>query len=422
MEPHGGDSIAVDPGDKDGNVVYVSAGKYANPSGGQPNGAILKSLDRGRHWKQVLSDTGGTVKDSESGERLAVDPHNGLHVLYASRSKGLLESDDGGETWRQDAHLPAVPVNDRANARDQGLLFAQFDASSGLAAERRHGRVAYVGAGATGVFATRDGGASWQLMAGSPKNPRRACIAAGVLFVSHAEGLARYSAAEGWKDITPQPGKYYALAVAPDNPRHLITALNQNRKDGPLFRSLDGGGSWKPLKCRFKNTVPWWNPEQTNLRLACIFSLSLDSFHPHRAWATDWYGIYRTDDITADVVEWTNCEAGHEEVVCTGALAAPPESRFRLYSGVADVGGFDREALDRPPSKLSWDRGYQWQTTTGIAWQPSDKDFLVRVGSLGWANRARAVPTRSMAASRGSSSARSPTCFLGLPQNPWVKH
>ena len=239
---YGGDSIAVDPTDKEGNVVYLSAGKYANPTGGQPNGAILKSVDRGAHWKQVLADVGGTVKDSESGERLAVDPHNGRHVFYASRSKGLLESDDAGETWRQNTHLPAVPVSDQPNARDQGLLLSLFDPPSGVDAKHRHGQIAYVGAAALGVFATADGGASWRLMAGSPKNPRRACVAAGVLFVSHEEGVARYSAAEGWKDITPQPGKYYAIAVDPANPRHVVTVLNQNKKNGPMFRSTDGGG------------------------------------------------------------------------------------------------------------------------------------------------------------------------------------
>lgn len=384
---YGTDSFAVDPNDLSGNKLYLSTGKYCNQSWAKPNGIIMKSDNRGTTWKQVLPEAGGTVKDSQSGERLAVDPNNGKHLLYASRSKGLMESDDAGESWHKSETFPAQQEIKDGNAGNQGLLFAVFDQSSGLAPGTGNTKTVYVAAAGTGVFCTDNGGASWQLLENPPKSPFRSGIGSdGSLFVTHKEGIAKFAAGTGWENVTPpsKPGNYGGISVDPSDPKHVVAAFIQNKKDAPMFRSADGGKSWVELKNVLENTVPWWNPDRQNHRLAHIFALSFDPFHRNRVWATDWYGVYRTDDITAEKVVWTNLEKGQEEIVTLGNLESPPDSKYRLYSSVADVGGFDHESIDSFPKQATFDKGYKWQTTTGIAWSRNDKDFLVRVGGLIW--------------------------------------
>ncbi len=384
---YGVDSFAVDPGDSTGSRIYISTGKYAGQTWAKPNGIIMKSSDRGATWKRILPEAGGTVRDSQAGERLAVDPNNGKHLLYASRAIGLQESDDEGESWHRNAGFPAQPEIADGNAGLQGLLFTVFDKSSGTVPESSHTRTVYVGGAGSGVYCSVDGGASWKLLENSPKYPYRACIGGdGTLYVTHKDGIAKFAQKDGWKEIAPptQKGNFGGITVDPSDPGHVVAAFIQNKKDAPMFRSTDGGETWTQLKNELINTVPWWNPDVENHRLAHIFSLSFDPHYPKRVWATDWYGVYRTDDISAETVKWTNLEKGHEEIVTLGTLEAPPESKFRLYSSVADVGGFDHEDIDRFPSKATFDRGYKWQTTTGIAWSRSDKDFLVRVGGLVW--------------------------------------
>ncbi|HBC88903.1 MAG TPA: hypothetical protein DCZ94_18325 [Lentisphaeria bacterium] len=382
---YGTDSLAVDPSDATGNKLYLSTGKYCNESWAKPNGVIMKSNDRGATWKRVLPESCGHV--SGSGEKLAVDPNNGKHLLYASKTKGLMESDDEGETWKQNASFPSQIQNADGSSTVTALLFTVFDKSSGLVPETSHTKTIYVGGAGKGVFCSEDGGASWKLLENSPKDSFRTCIGSdGVLFISHKDGIAKFAAKDGWKDITPptHKGNYSGIAQDFSNPKHLVAAFLQNKKDPPMFRSTDGGETWTQLKNVLENTVPWWNPDVQNHRLAHVFAMSFDPFHPNRVWAVDWYGVYRADDITAEAVKWTNLEKGHEEIVTLGTLEAPPESKFRLYSSVADVGGFDHESIDSFPTKATFDRGYKWQTTTGIAWSRSDKDFLVRVGGLVW--------------------------------------
>ena len=75
----GVESIALDPSDPD--RVYFACGTYTNPH--TPNGAILRSRDRGRTFQRtnVPFKFGGNETGRGNGERLAVDPNDG-NILY----------------------------------------------------------------------------------------------------------------------------------------------------------------------------------------------------------------------------------------------------------------------------------------------------------------------------------------------------
>ncbi|MGA8528544.1 MAG: xyloglucanase, partial [Acidobacteriaceae bacterium] len=68
-------SIAVDPSDP--NRVYLACGTYT--SADAPDGAVLRSADRGRTFQRtnVPFKFGANEDGRGNGERLAVDPRNG---------------------------------------------------------------------------------------------------------------------------------------------------------------------------------------------------------------------------------------------------------------------------------------------------------------------------------------------------------
>lgn len=378
---YGGEGLAIDPGDASGNLLYAACGKsvseWAEKAGGAV-GCLMKSSDRGQTW-QPLDAFGGRV--GALGERLVVDPANGQHLFYLSKMKGLLESSDGAATWQPAAAALGLKPDGR-DEKTLGLPFLLFDPAGGTVAGGQRSKVVYLGATGKGVCRSSDGGQTWEVLPGSHLKPRCAALGSdGRLFVSSPDGVARWDG-QAWTVVTPAPDKTFrALAVDPHNPRHVLCAGDQNARNTPVYRSLDGGATWTQVPIQADETVPWWRGHHW---LNSVFCLTFDPHYPGRVWASDWYGVYRTDDIAASPSRWTNLTRGHEELVCIGALASPPRSKYRLYSGLADVGGFDHEALEAAPSKHLWDKGFAWNTTSGIAWTPADPDFLVRVGGRNW--------------------------------------
>lgn len=102
----GVESIAIDPSDP--NRVYLACGTYTAPSA--PNGAILRSRDRGRTFERtdVPFKFGGNENGRGNGERLAVDPHEGRILFLGTRYAGLWKSTDAGATWKRVESFPDI--------------------------------------------------------------------------------------------------------------------------------------------------------------------------------------------------------------------------------------------------------------------------------------------------------------------------
>jgi photosystem II stability/assembly factor-like uncharacterized protein len=91
-------TVAVDP--TNANVVYTTAGSAgAN--------LLWKSTDGGVNWTQILSNAEAQAT-SPDVYSVAIDPANGQHLLVGFHgdwqgrsSSGLLESTNGGATWRR---------------------------------------------------------------------------------------------------------------------------------------------------------------------------------------------------------------------------------------------------------------------------------------------------------------------------------
>ena len=168
--------------------------------------AVWRSDDLGRTW-------------THSGAGIALGEHEPVQALWALAAAGgsvylgaepaaLFASDDGGGSWRHVEALRGHPLADKWAPGGGGLILhcIATDAS---------GRTLTTGISTGGVFASADGGASWEV---------------------RQDGLPR-----------PDPNEFYFscvhhIAVRPGGEGRF---LQQNHQG--TFRSDDGGRSWHEI-------------------------------------------------------------------------------------------------------------------------------------------------------------------------------
>ncbi|MDE2023834.1 MAG: glycosyl hydrolase [Gammaproteobacteria bacterium] len=205
-------AIAVAPSNP--KVIYVGTGESDIRNTLLTGDGLYKSADAGKTWsKSGLADT-------HVISRIVVDPNNADivyvaalgHVWAPNSERGVYKSTDGGKTWKK-----ILYVNDQTGAidlvmdpRDPQILYAAM-----WQAHRTHWGFSSGGAG-SGIYATRDGGASWTN-------------------ITHNQGLPT--------GIFGRVG----LAIAPSNPNVMYTIIQAQYqgKDGGVFRSDNAGRSWK---------------------------------------------------------------------------------------------------------------------------------------------------------------------------------
>ncbi len=201
-------SVAVAPSDP--NVVYVGSGE-ANIRGNVAAGnGIYRSTDAGKTWQHVWKAVGqiGTMTVHPQNPDIAFAAVLGS-PFGPGPDRGVYRTTDGGKSWKQvlakDADTGASDVClDPNNPR---IVFA------GLWQTRRKPWEMTSGGPGSGLYVSRDGGDTWtQLKTGEhglPDGP--------------------------WGKI--------GVAVAPSHSPRVYALIEA--EDGGLFRSDDGGESWK---------------------------------------------------------------------------------------------------------------------------------------------------------------------------------
>jgi photosystem II stability/assembly factor-like uncharacterized protein len=238
------------------NVFYVGA----------VNGGVWKTEDAGRTWKPIFED-----QPTQSIGAIAVAPSD-ANVIYAASGEGLhrpdlsvgdgiYRSNDAGRSWTHLGLADGQQIPELAiDAHNPNRLFAAvLGHPYGPNAQR-------------GVFRSLDGGVMWQK----------------VLYKDEDTGAS-------------------AVIIDPSNPDIVYAALWQSRlgpwedknefqgTGGGLFKSIDGGNTWKSLTNGFPKGL-----SQVNIAIA--------PSSPHRLYAevgTDepgeyssstGLGLYRSDD------------------------------------------------------------------------------------------------------------------------------
>jgi photosystem II stability/assembly factor-like uncharacterized protein len=376
----GVESIAVDPSDP--NKVYLACGTYTAPE--VPDGAILRSSDQGRTFQRtnVPIKFGGNEAGRGNGERMAVDPNDGRVLFLGTRHRGLWKSADGAATWTkvdsfpadvltlppEEAKLPAWSGGGRSS-----VVFVVFDPGSG--GTGKPSRTLFAGVsvmGRPGLYRSDDAGATWKPVAGQPTKyrPNHAVLATdGQLYVSYGTDPGPMPMTDGgvwkldvrggaWTDVTPDKPTadrrfgYGAVAVDAKKPKVLVATSFYRPKGEEVFRSTDGGATWKPVFGDAGGGVLDYRlaPYVHDTDLHWLFDVEIDPADSNHAMFTTGYGGWETFDLeNVDKnlpTHWQVMSPGIEETVALALLS--PTKGAPLVTAIGDYSGFVHRDLDKP--------------------------------------------------------------------------
>ena len=417
----GVESIAVDANDP--KRVYLACGTYTNER--TPDGAILRSSDGGKTFERtdVPFKFGGNEDGRGNGERMAVDPKDGRVLFLGTRHDGLWQSKDRGVTWSRVTSFPDVaeavlpmpaPVAGetpeqrwrRMPVRGSGIVFVKFVGPISYEGAARPTSTIYVGVSLMGrpnLFVSQDAGATWHEVAGAPTQyrPTRAAVSLSALYVTYGDAPGPSPMTDGavwklnlqtgvWSDITPdKPVKgsrefgYAAVSVDAHHEKTLIVSTYNRYKAGgeDIFRSTDGGATWKPIFAGGGiydySIAPYVKPTPIHW----LFDIEIDPTNPDHAVFTTGYGGWETFDLT-DVdrgkpTHWSILAKGIEETVALELDSASDGAH--LVSAIGDYGGFVHWDLDKPaPEGAS--APPRMGNTTSVETAALAPNMIVRVG------------------------------------------
>jgi photosystem II stability/assembly factor-like uncharacterized protein len=246
------------------NVFYI----------GQVDGGVWKSTDYGRTWfpifdKEDTQSIGAIAVAPSNGDIVYVASGEGLHRPDLSVGDGIYRSGDAGKTWthlglRDGQQIPAIAIDP---ANPDRLYAAVLGHPYGPNEER-------------GIFRSEDGGKTWtrvlykdQRTGGSdvvvdPKNPSVVYASLWEDTLGPWEDGNQYSGTGGglfkstdggttWKQLKsglPDNLTQINIAVAPSQPQRLYATLSVRGSAGyatPMglyvYRSDDGGASWAKI-------------------------------------------------------------------------------------------------------------------------------------------------------------------------------
>jgi photosystem II stability/assembly factor-like uncharacterized protein len=374
----GVESIAVDPSDP--SKVYLACGTYTAPE--VPDGAILRSSDQGHTFQRtnVPIKFGGNEAGRGNGERMAVDPNDGRILFLGTRHSGLWKSTDGAVTWNkvdsfpadvlklspEEAKLPAWSGGGRSS-----IVFVVFNPTSGSRGKASQTLFAGVSVmGKPSLYRSDDGGGTWKAVPKQPTQyrPNHAVLASnGNLFITYGTDPGPMQMMDGgvwkldirsgtWTDITPdKPGKerkfgYAAVSVDAKNPKVLIASSFYRPKGEDVFRSTDGGATWKPVFGSGGVMDYSLAPYVRDTDIHWLFDVEIDPANSDHAMFTTGYGGWETYDLTnLDKnlpTHWTVMSPGIEETVALTLYS--PSRGAHVITGVGDYSGFVHWDLDKP--------------------------------------------------------------------------
>jgi photosystem II stability/assembly factor-like uncharacterized protein len=190
------------------NVFYV----------GQVNGGVWKTDDSGRTWNPIFDheptqSIGAIAVAPSDANIIYVASGEGLHRPDLSVGDGIYKSTDAGKTWthlglRDGQQIPALAVD----PRDPNRVFAAVLGHPYGPSEER------------GIYRSTDGGQNWQRVISRDENT-------------------------GGSDVEIDPSNpdvmYASMWEVREGPWEDGNEFNGSK--GGLFKSVDGGVTWRPL-------------------------------------------------------------------------------------------------------------------------------------------------------------------------------
>lgn len=220
----GGSTGAITVSKSDPNVIYVGGGEKTVRGNVSSGYGIWKSVDAGKTW------TSAGLTNSRHVPRIAVDP-NDYNIVYAAvlgniykptQDRGVYKSMDGGKTWKK-----TLFSNENSGVVD--LLIDPTNPRILYASTWRVQRTPY------SLSSGGDGSALWK---------------------STDRG-------ETWTEISTKKGfpegtlGIIGVTVSPVN-NHRVWAIVENKDNGGLYRSDDGGETWTQVNSERKLRQRAW--------------------------------------------------------------------------------------------------------------------------------------------------------------------
>ena len=211
-------AIAVAP--SNASVIYVGTGESDIRNDMVTGDGIYKTVDAGKTW------TYAGLRNTHTSMGLVVDPNDPDvvyaasmgHVFVPDSNRGVFKTTDGGKRWKK-----VLFINDKTgvvdlvmNPKDPQVLYA-----AAWQAYRTPWKLSSGGPG-SGIYETTDGGAHWTNITDHSGLPK------GVIL-----------------------GKI-GLAVAASDPNVVYALIEAKGKAGGVFRSNNGGKSWKHVNANWK--------------------------------------------------------------------------------------------------------------------------------------------------------------------------
>ncbi len=201
-------TVTLDPNNPE--VVWVGTGENVSGRHVGWGDGVYKSMDGGATWQQM------GLKNSEHIGRILIDPRNSDVAYVAAEGplwssggeRGVYKTKDGGKSWQLVLELDP----------DTGVTDAEFDPSNpdviyAAAYQRRRKTWALLGGGPkSGIYKSMDGGESWRrINVGLPQGDM---------------------------------GKI-GLAVTPANAQVVYATIEADNANKGFYRSTDNGESWQ---------------------------------------------------------------------------------------------------------------------------------------------------------------------------------
>jgi photosystem II stability/assembly factor-like uncharacterized protein len=307
-------ALLVDP--SDANRVFAAV--MGHPYGPNKERGVYRSLDGGKTWLQVL------FKDENTGAiDLAFDPQNPQIVyasLWASRRPpwttggglsldgGLFKSTDGGTNWTQ----------------LKGGLPSEHVGRIGIGVAPSDPRRIYLwvqGGSATGIYRSKDAGATWERVNSEERVTSRGDDFSGVrvdpkdpetLYVANT---STYRSKDGGKTFTaikgaPGGDDYHTIWINPKDPRIILLGCDQG-----ATLSVNGGETWSSwynqptaqfYHVATDNRFPYWvyggQQESGSIGIASRSDNGILTFRDWHTVGLEEYGYAAPDPLDPNIV------------------------------------------------------------------------------------------------------------------------
>ncbi len=234
---------------------------------GYTGGGVWKTQDGGLHWKNI-SD--GSFKSGSVGDIAvaASDPNvifvgmgeHAVRGVMTTYGDGVYKSIDGGKSWKhlgleQTRHISDVVIH----PNDPDIVYVAAQGALHGPSEER------------GVYKSTDGGKSWKKVLYVDENSGASSLSMDqtnprILYAatwdhrrepwtvrSGGPGSGVYKSTDGgetWRKIEsglPKDLGKIGISVSKANPNRVYAIVESEKKEAGLYRSDNGGGSWKHM-------------------------------------------------------------------------------------------------------------------------------------------------------------------------------